>query len=263
MAAEHITTSLISRLSLAGPSLKNLKGYYRSKLFSAPFANNPLVAAASPVFSLLERLSLSTSLPPLTTIRSNIEHELNAFLSRINNKPYSEEKDVIAYYLLCATIDELIGKNYLRIYNKPAEFAAFTPASTASETGPEERFFIIIAHIQEHPNQYLELIEFAYYCLIAGFEGQFHGRSDGRLELDNLIETLYQLIQQHRVNPTFRLFNEGGQVKIMPPNRKPLYIMACSAVAILVACFVGSYYHLQSKAKHLPLQEQVIMRLDN
>ena len=57
-------------------------------------------------------------------------------------------------------------------------------------------FFGIVTYIKQRPNQYLDLLELAYYCLITGFEGEQHGKADGRQTLDNLIEELYQLISK-------------------------------------------------------------------
>ncbi|WP_347252362.1 type IVB secretion system protein IcmH/DotU, partial [Legionella sp.] len=89
MAAEQLAASFVSPLSLPGTH-KMPQGYYRSKLFIAPFTTNPLVAAAGPILSLVERLYVTPSLPPIHSIRENIEHELRAFHSRLNSKAYTE-----------------------------------------------------------------------------------------------------------------------------------------------------------------------------
>lgn len=262
MAAEQLSVSLVSRLSLAGPR-KRPQGYYRSKLFIAPFTTNPLVAAAGPLLSLLERLCITPSLPSIHSIRENIEHELHAFHSRLNNKTCSEELNVIAHYLLCATIDELLGKNYLRLYGKVAEFAAFTPASHA-EYGPQRQFFSILNHIKQRPNQYLDLLELAYYCLIAGFEGEQHGHPDGRQFLDNWIEELYQLIQQHRVNKPQRLFTERNAIDAtFPKNRKPFIIATLLSLTVLSTGFLISHILLEKQAQTVQFGHTVIAKLDD
>lgn len=261
MTAERFSAPLVNRLSL--PSAQKMpQGYYRSKLFIAPFSTNPLVAAAGPLLSLLERLYVSPSLPPINSIRENIEHELRAFHSRLNSKTYTEEIDAIAHYLLCATIDELLGKNYLRLYGKIAEFKAFTPSSH-DEIGPEQRFFEIVSYIKERPNQYLDLIELAYYCLITGFEGEQHGRTDGRQVLDNLIEELYQLIQQHRVNKSHQLFKEQRHVDDFPKNYKPLIVSSILALAILAGGYFISHILLENQAKIVQFGHTVAAKLDD
>lgn len=261
MTAEQLSAPFVNRLSLPGLH-QTPQGYYRSKLFIAPFTTNPLVAAAGPILSLLERLCLAPSLPPITSIRDNIEHELRAFHSRLNGKAYTEELDAIAHYLLCATIDELLGKNYLRLYGKAAEFQAFTPSSH-DEKGPEQRFFDIINYIKQNPNQYLDLLELAYYCLITGFEGEQHKRADGRQALDNLIEELFQLIQQYRVHKPYRLFNEQKAIDNFPRNRKPLVAVSILALTLLTASYFVSHVFLEKQAKAVQFGHRVTATLDD
>ncbi|KTD19346.1 IcmH (DotU) [Legionella lansingensis] len=261
MTAERFSASIVNRLSL--PSAQQTPhGYYRSKLFIAPFTTNPLVAAAGPLLSLLERLCITPSLPPINSIRENIDHELRAFHSRLQGKAYTEELDAIAHYLLCATIDELIGKNYLRLYGTIAEFKAFTPSSH-DDVGPQRRFFDIVNYIKERANQYLDLIELAYYCLITGFEGEQHGRADGRQVLDNLLEELYQLIQQHRVNKSHQLFKQHKKIDAFPKNYKPLIASSILALIILASGYLISHVLLENQAKVVQFGHTVTAKLDD
>lgn len=263
MAALPTTPSVLNRLSLADQSQIIPQGYYRSKLFTAPFTTNPIVAAAGPVLSLLERICVTQTLPAISSIRDNLDHELRAFLSRLSSQPHAEEFNVIAYYLLCATVDELLGKNYLRVHSESASFSAFTPPSPPNEPGPEEYFFKVIHFIKERPNQYLDLIELAYYCLIAGFEGKYHGQSDGRMNLDNLLEELFQLIQQYRVNKTERLFKKPMPTEPVRRSNKPLFSLCIISLSVLISGFLLSYLLLENKAKTLQLGHQVIAKLDD
>lgn len=261
MTAEPYSASLVSRFAVPN-TYRMPQGYYRSKLFLSSSTTNPLVAAASPLLSLLERLGVSPTLPPINTIRENIEHELHAFHSKLAGQDYAEEFIVIACYLLSATIDELIGKNYLRLYGKPAEFKAFTPLSY-DDIGPQRRFFDIVNHIKERTNQYLDLIELAYYCLIAGFEGEQHLRTDGRQTLDNLIEELYQLIQHNRANKPHRLFKEQPQALPQQTNRKPLIATLLLAIGTLASVYFTSHAILEHKAKAVLRERTVLAHLEH
>jgi len=261
MTAGHLSVSLVKKLSLQGAQTTP-PGYYRSKLFIAPFTTNPLVAAAGPLLSLLERLTVSPSVPPIQNIRENIEHELRAFHSRLDGKDYSEELDALANYILCATIDEMLGKCYLRLYGKAPDFQAFTPLSY-DNIGPEERFFDIINHIKERPNQYLDLLELAYYCLIGGFEGKQHQQADGRQILDNLIEELFQLIQEHRVNKSHLLFKDTQKPEVIDKSKTPLIMGVCISVALLIGTYMLSYILLDNQAKNVQFGHTVIAKLDD
>lgn len=262
MSADSYSASLASRLTVPCTYSKT-QAYYRSKLFTASSITNPLIAAAGPLFSLLERLCISPTLPPINHLRDNIQHELHAFHSRLLSQHYSEDLIAISGYLLSATIDELIGKNYLRINRHAAEFQSFTPL-TNDEVGPERRFFDIVNYIKERTNQYLDIIELAYFSLIAGFEGEHHLRTDGRQTLDNLIEELFQLIQQHRANKPIRLFKEPTCVSEPPPiNIKPFITTSLLLLGLITSVFFISHTLLEHKAKTVLLGHTVLANLDH
>ncbi len=261
MASELQPASLVSQLARISP-VRIFQGYYRSKLFIAPFSSNPLVAAAGPVFSILERLCVSPSLPPILEIRDNIEHELKAFHSRLEASEHPIDIISIAHYLLCTTIDELLGKNYLRVYNHAPNFAAFTPL-TSDGTEPQTRFFEILNFIKDRPNQYLDLIELTYYCLIVGFEGQFHLTANVKQSLDNYTEELYQLIQQFRFNKSHRLFNENHLPKTVKSDYKNVMVTSVIAATLVICSFFVSRILLENKADNVLFGHSQLAMLDN
>ncbi len=226
------------------------QGYFRSKLFATNSTTNVLLAAASPLLSLLERLCVSPTLPDIKQARENIEHELYAFNSRLTNEEYSNDYIAISHYLLYATIDELLGKNYLRLFGQNVDFKAFTPSSI-DDIGPEIQFFKIIDFLKEHPVQYLDLIELAYYCMITGFEGHFHTQANGRQALDNLIDELHQLITQNRVYKNHQLFNDKPAVNTKERGFKPVIYLSTIFVCILAITYVGSNKLLEYQAKNV------------
>jgi type IV/VI secretion system ImpK/VasF family protein len=261
MNAEHYPPSIVNRLANTGSSVVP-KGYYRSKLFIAPLSTNTLVAAAGPVLSLLERLCLSPSLPSIADIRDNIAHELHAFYSKLQASHYTAEQMNLAYYLLATTVDELLGKNYIRVYNEAPDFQSFTPL-THDGSQPEKRFFEIVNYVKERPNQYLDLLELIYFCLIAGFEGTYHLKVDGRQSLDNHIELLYQLIQQYRFNKPHRLFNENPIPKAVKNNYKATLLTLLITTGLVTIAFLTSHTLLENKAKNVLFGHTQLAMLDN
>lgn len=249
MTAEAYSNSLITRFSVCETN-QLPQGYYRSKLFTSATSNNPLIAAASPLLTLLERMSISATLPPIKEIRNNLHHEIKAFESRLVGQGLSAEQITIAKYLLCATIDELLGKNHLRIHGETANFKAFT-AFSYDDIGPEKRFFEIVQFIKERANHYLELIELSYYCLIAGFEGEEHLKPNGRQNLDNLIDELYQLITTHKAPKRHRLFRQSTPPPAHPSNQRQWLTSSLIAVGSLIALFLISHTVLEYKAQNV------------
>ncbi len=261
MTNEIVSASLVKRLALSTNRCMP-QGYFRSKLFIAPFTTNPLVAAAGPLLSLVERLCVSPTLPPITNIRENIQHELQSFHSLLNNNQVGTETTALANYLVCATIDELLGKSYLRIYNQPAEFQAFTPLSV-DELGPEQHFFDIINYIKEHPHQYLDLLELSYYCLIAGFEGIEHNKPDGRHNLDNLIEEIFQLIKKYRANKTPELFKWPLKNTATVVKKPPFVIITTLSILLITAAYWVSCNRLAAKADFVQLDHLVTKKMES
>lgn len=262
MLAEQSSSHMVEYLTIPKAPATH-RGYFRSKLFTLSFHSNPLISAAGPLFTLLERLSLSSALPPVNALRDNIEHELLAFQSKLSRLCYADEFVIIAYYLLSATIDELLGKNYLRSRGEPAEFKAFTPPSVGESAGPEQRFFDIVEHLKKQASQYLDLLEMAYYCLITGFEGEQHVQANGRQTLDNLIDELYQLIQKHRVHRTFHLFQKPQKALNVSTRRRPFLTSTLCAIGLLMSAYVGSYALLDHNAKTLLFSAEDISYTSN
>ena len=263
MSAERSSALLLSRFEVPYPTQVQ-HGYYRSKLVTMTSTTNPLIAAAGPVFSLLERFCATQSLPPIHSIRDNIEHEWKSFRSRLSSLNYTGELAIIAEYLLSATLDELIGKTYIRLQGESAQFIAFTPSSYDG-TGPQQRFFELVHHMKERTNQYLDLLELAYYCLISGFEGEYHLRADGRHALDNLIQELYELVQKHRVHQPLRLFNEPRKVAQERPsaNHAAFWKAALLALGTLILLYMMGQTLLERQAKNLYVEQTQRVTLDD
>lgn len=261
MTSELHSASLVSRLAISN-TIHFPNGYYRSKLFVASFLPNTLVSAAGPLFSLLERLCLSPSLPPIQEIKNNIEHELKAFHSQLGTSNYPEDIKNIAHYLLCATIDEFLGKNYLRVHHFAPEFNAFTPL-TADGSQPQQRFFEILEFIKDKPNQYLDLIELIYFCLIIGFEGEYHFKADGKQILDNHTEDVYQIIQKYRYNKPHRLFSDNPLPKTIENSYKITVITALVGLSLIIFTFFTSRFLLENKAEKVLFDHSQLVMLDN
>lgn len=262
MTDENFIPSLVTNHGINSGLLSIPQGYYRSKLFIAPVSTNSLVAAAGPLLSLLERLCLSSSLPAIEQIRTNMEHEIYAFLSKLAAAKHPEALMSIAHYVMAATLDELIGKNYLRVYQREVEFKAFTPL-TEDGAAPQTRFFEIVDYIKERPNQYLDLIELIYFLLIAGYEGQYHMKADGRQQLDNHIEELYQIIQRDRYNKPHRLFRDNSIPVASSKNYKNVFLALSAAATLIVVAFFTSQVFLENKAKSLMYSHSQLALLDN
>jgi type VI secretion system protein ImpK len=250
MITESVSANFIKQLSTL-QLYPVEKGYFRSKLIVTDAFTNPLIAAASPLISLLERIHIAAELPELQILHENINHEFKAFYCRFHRHNYSEEFHFFANYLLCATADEILGRSYLRLNDEPMHFKAFTPPSS-KDIHPEQYFFEITHYVITHAEQFLDLVELAYFCLLIGFEGQYHQQTNGRVYLDNLIENLFQTIQKHRTNKKYKLFktyvlkNNLSKSKISAQK-----ILLALGISVLTLFFLSQYFIVYETTKTL------------
>ena len=254
MLAETLSATLIKQISPIQHFPVEL-GYFRSKLFITDSFTNPLIAAASPLISLLERMNIASQLPELPILYEHIQHEFKAFFSRLRALHYSEEFLTIAHYLLSATTDELLGKNLLRLSGEIQTFKAFTPI-TPDNLGPQEQFFIILNQLLIEPEQFLDLIELTYYCLLIGFEGKYYQQNHARIELDNLIENLFQILQKYRTNQKHKLFKNYIPKNHSQDKRYHFKTMVLSLILSLASLTAISEIWFQHEA-HLLFQQQL------
>lgn len=260
MPSESMAISIVQHLSLISASPPT-KGYYRSKLFVAPLSTTPLIAAAGPLFSILERLSVCTSLPVLSLVCENIRHELQAFHSRLSGKHYTPEVEALAHYILTATIDELLQKSYLRIYDEIPEYEPFNPQAHGAVL-PTQGFFDIVLFIKDQPLQYLDMIELAYFCLMLGFEGEQAKKPQGRYIVEHLMEDLFQILKQHKVLKSYHLFKESKRMEIRTKAHKSWVIWGIAG-GLLLGSITASYNLLENKARTVQFGHAMLAKLDN
>jgi type VI secretion system protein ImpK len=191
----------------------------------------------------------------------NLEHELRAYHCRLLSQPHSETQTAIASYLLCVTMDEVLARSYLRLYGRVVAFKAFTPVSDSDEP-PGAKFFSILNYFKARPFENLPLLELAYYCLMAGFEGEQHGRPDGRQVLEAEIDELFRIIQQFRQEVRTALFDKVKVLPIQPKPYKRLAVIGLCLIALLFVSYDLSQQLLEHQAKKLRFAPAFITTLD-
>lgn len=174
--------------------LPTLQSYCQSKTFVSHSGVNPLVAAASALFTLAGKLSLSQDYNDLDKLRENLIHEIKAFEFTAHTAHYGSDVILLARYAMCATIDEVIqcsnwGKGTQ--WSNDGLLYIFH-----GESWGGEGFFIMLNRLQQAPKQHIELLEFIYLCLSLGFQGKYRQGEDGQSQLKTIKDNLYQTIRQ-------------------------------------------------------------------
>lgn len=211
----------------------------QSKFYSSMIGANPLLAAASPILSLVGRLYTASVLQDLSELYLDLIHEINAFENQAERFNYRHETIVIARYILAATLDEVIIKKEPRWQN--SQLLNFFQQDDVSG----ERFFLILERLSEEPAFYIDLLELIYVCLSLGYEGKFRQQLGAHHTLNTLRhEVFYKLCQIKRelrpsLNTTKQLTYQKSRVKfqtILLPT-KWFLLSAGLTVAIIVSSF--------------------------
>ena len=217
--------------------------YFRPKTFAASIGVNPLVTAASALLALAGRLRTTDTYPDIDNLFQHLSHEVMAFEHVCQKQGYRSETILIARYVLCSTLDEIIltqAWGRTSGWDRNSLLMAFQ-----RETSGAERFFIILKRLSDDPVLHLDLLELMYLCLSSGFEGQYRGQTNGYFELSTIIDNLYHLICTHREEFSTPLSLPSPQEtpkKATVTTQVPTWVIGTVTLAFLVCIyFVFSY----------------------
>ncbi|MEM6422366.1 MAG: type IVB secretion system protein IcmH/DotU, partial [Pseudomonadota bacterium] len=124
---------------------------------------NPLNAAASTLFSLVARLRNRAQHADPAALRESVIAEIRAFENRALQAGVSAQTVRVARYVICATVDDVVlntpwgGQS---VWTQQSMVGSFH-----KETHGGERFFELLARLEEQPAQNRALLEFLYVCL--------------------------------------------------------------------------------------------------
>lgn len=180
-------------LSPAREPIARIHSYYRTKTFTPTTGINPLVTAASPLLSLTGKLQRCDQYEDIDALYHGLIHEIKAFEHQTLSQGYRSEVILVARYILCATLDDLILHatwNGNTDWQKHTLLMAFQ-----KETNGDERFFVILERLIEDPALHIDMLELIYLCLSLGFKGKYRTIDNGKELLDEIIDDLYQTIR--------------------------------------------------------------------
>lgn len=213
---------------------------------------NTLNAAASQIFALIGRIRNRAQHNDPAALRNSVVKEIQAFEQRCLHAGVPAQQVNIARYLLCATVDDVV-------LNTPwGGRSVWTTQSMVGtfhkETHGGDRFFDLLARMEQDPANNLETLEFIYVCLSLGFEGRLRVENQGTDKHMRIREGLARLIraqrgdQEHALSP----FWKGIKLAHKALNIwKPLWIITGVLVVVLTGTFVGLSYALTGETERL------------
>lgn len=226
---------------------------------AAMTGTNPLNAAAAPLFALVSRIRNRAQHADPDNLRRAVVAEVRAFEGKALSAGCDPQAIKVARYALCATLDDVV-------LNTPwGGTSAWSQQSMVAtfhrETVGGDRFYDLLARLEQDPARNLETLEFLYMCLSLGFEGRLRvekGGADKHLEIR---AGLARLIGTQRGAPPEDLSPHWQGV--IKPHRvrsawKPIWIAIAAVTALLSSGFLGLSYALSGATERVNGQLSVL-----
>ena len=158
---------------------------------------NPFLALASDIFKQVDILQNSYDIGSLDEVRNALIEEMDYFTEAMNQKGVEKSQIMLARYLLCTFVDEMIGTTYWGKDNNWANASLL--GHFYNETYGGEKFFQALEELQRAPAKYFDLLELIYVCISLGFQGKYRIMNKGKMELDSIRENLYRQMKMMNV----------------------------------------------------------------
>lgn len=208
---------------------------------------NPLVDAASYLFSIIGKLKSLKSYHALQQLHKELISEINIFQESAKAHNYSSEYVLVSRYAICATLDDIISnttwggqgqwENYslLNVFNQ--------------ESIKQERFFLILERIIKDPALYIDVMEFMYLCLSLGYKGSYRSTEFTGNQLEKITHSLYKRIRAFHgeVSKTLSSFIlKPPTVTKSSPSKISLWFTFLITACIIMVLFIGLGYMLDT-----------------
>jgi type VI secretion system protein ImpK len=200
---------------------------------------NALLTLAAPVFRHLDRLLHTYEVGDMGEIHSLLTGEINSFTRNAETLQLDHSQVLVARYLLCTFLDEMISTTYWGKENNWAQDSLLS--YFYHETYGGEKFFQLLEKLLAAPANHVDLLEFMYVCISLGFEGKYRIHARGKMQLDAIRDNLYKQIRTVQGHRTRKFFT--GQAP--SPQRHRLFYRASYPVLIAsVAVMLGIVYSI-------------------
>jgi type VI secretion system protein ImpK len=213
---------------------------------------NPLNAAASTLFQLVSRIRNRAQHPDPDALRRSVVAEVRGFENRALQAGIDAQDVKVARYALCATLDDVV-------LNTPwGETSAWATQSMVGtfhrETVGGDRFYDLLARLEQDPGRNIAMLEFLYMCLSLGFEGRLRVEQGGAERHMTIRAGLARIIRAQRGEVERDLSPRWPGVE--RPHRplsawKPFWIAVGAAAAVLGTGFLGLTYALSTQTERL------------
>lgn len=220
---------------------------------------NTLNACAATLFSLVSRIRNRAQHPDPDALRRSVVAELRAFESRAVQAGVDPQHVKIARYAICATLDDVVLNTP---WGGESSWAQQSMVGTFHrETVGGDRFYDLLARLEQDPARNIDLLEFLYLCLALGFEGRLRIGPNGKEKHREIREGLARIIRAQRGDAETDLSPHWKGLD--KPHRplsawKPIWIAIAAVAAVLSSSFLGLSYALSVRSEGITGQLSVL-----
>lgn len=220
---------------------------------------NKLNACAAPLFALISRIRNRAQHMDAEKLRQSVVSEVRAFENRALQAGVPAQTVKAARYSLCATLDDVVlntpwgGQSSWGMQSMVGTFHR--------ETVGGDRFFDLLARLQQEPGNNIDMLEFMYMCLSLGFEGRLRVEQNGtdkhlriRAGLANLIRAQRGAVERD-LSPHWKGVDKPYKAL---SAWKPVWIALGITGLLLISEFGGLSYVLSNRTENLIGQLSVI-----
>lgn len=152
---------------------------------------NRITACAAPLFALISRIRNRAQHLDADKLRTSVVTEVRAFENRALQAGIPAQTVKVARYAICATLDDVVlntpwgGQSSWGLQSMVGTFHR--------ETVGGDRFYDLLARLEQQPGENIEMLEFIYMCLSLGFEGRLRiepGGTDKHLQIQGRLARL-------------------------------------------------------------------------
>lgn len=248
-------------------ALVSPSSYYRSKVLTVNQGINPLVSAASSIFSILAQCQSLREQSDLNTLQQEFIHEILSFESVAQSLNQYQEKTLLASrFALCALIDEHI-QQALGDHRDLWQPFLLLKRFHGTEWGGQQ-FYILLDRAMCDASGYIDMLELYYLCLSLGYQGKFQNNDQGYLIRENIINKLYQSIREQRGEFTRSVVvgSEHKQTTTTPKRKmsKGALLISIFAIFTMGSVVLSEYFTVQSSndAVHQAMTNLLHTQLD-
>src|SRR5579862_4954141 len=201
---------------------------------------NPIVDAASRLFSILGKLHTIQENSDLEKLQKELISEIRLFQDTVSQEQYDTEYVILCRYILCASFDDIIPHTAWASQHEWEDLSLLKFFN--ADTQHQNMFFIILERVLKEPAHHIDVMELIYICLSLGYKGQYRGSEDSQLQLEQLSNTLYKHIRAQRGNFSKTLSSNTSKIFKSTTSKHSFLFIVFATACLIMLVFVGLDY---------------------